>query len=86
MSVIRGRWVHPVPRVPEPVVAELERRARAAGVDPADGWGQFARWLGDRVADELPAALAEAAAAFLAAGREAELQAAEQRALPGGPS
>ena len=72
MPVIDGRRIMPVPGVPEPVVAELERRARAAGVDPADRWGEFARWLGDLVAAELPAALAEAAAALLGERREAE--------------
>lgn len=77
MAAIEGRQFLPTCLLSAPVVAELERRARAAGVDPTDR-RNFAVFLGDLVAAELPGALAETAAALLAAGAEAERKALEK--------
>jgi hypothetical protein len=72
VPIVDGRQVLPTVLLPTWVVGELERRAREAGVDPADRQGAFACFLGDLVADELPEAIAEAAADLLRRGAEAE--------------
>ena len=72
MPVVAGRLLLPSALLPADIVSELEKRAKAAGVDPADRRGDFARFLGDLVAAELPAAIAEVASDLLGRGLEAE--------------